>query len=199
MEQLRLFIAFELDSGLKLELARVQQDLSALLDPKIVRWVAPDNIHLTLQFLGNTNKSQVQPITSALEQCAAAVSAFELQARGLGCFPNLGRPNNLWVGLQGELKPAALLSQKLECELVALGFPAADRGFTPHLTLGRIKREASSADRERIGSSVSKYTVGTLGTIHADAIHLISSDLRPSGPVYTKLATTRLKPSEPSR
>lgn len=192
-DSLRLFIAIELNDALRAELKRAQRQLQdecsrTFVAQNIVRWVAPQNIHLTLKFLGNSKRAQIPLLQDALAQVAARLAPFDLTARGLGCFPNARRPNNIWVGLEGELKAAALLTQQIEAECARLNIARDERGFTPHLTLGRVKREASQSARAAIGEIVKNFPATTFGTIHADAIYLIASDLQPDGPLYTTIA-----------
>ncbi len=193
---LRLFIAIELNDALRTELKRVQKQLQdecwRVSVAKAIRWVAPQNIHLTLKFLGNCDHAQIPSLTTALERAAKHSAPFVLAARGLGCFPNARRPNNVWVGLEGDVNTAALLAQHIENETHALGFAREERGFTPHLTLGRVKREGSNHERATLGELIKNFPTTTYGTIRADAIHLIVSDLKPTGPIYTFLAQAKL-------
>src|SRR4029079_9758928 len=126
--------------------------------------------------------SLIPALTEMLDRVANEFTTFDIMARELGCFPNLHRPNNIWVVLKGALQTTALLSQRIETECAALGFPRDERGMTPHLTLGRVKQETPRAERAASGALVQRYPLTTFGTIHADAVHLISSDLRPAGP-----------------
>ncbi len=186
-ESLRLFIAHKLNDALRDDLKRAQKQLQDERAMQNVRWVAPQNIHLTLKFLGNSNRAQIPALTTALERAAKNIAPFELTARGLGCFPNTRRPNIVWVGLEGDLETAALLARHIEKECGALGFARDDRGFTPHLTLGRVKREASNAEPAAIGEIVKNFPLKTFGVIRADALHLIASELRANGPLYTTM------------
>lgn len=192
MRELRLFIALELNDALRLELKRLQRQLQDERALAKVRWVAPENIHLTLKFLGNVPESLVPALSKALARAAVTVRPFELTARGLGCFPNTRRPNNIWVGLEGAVDSATLLARRVESECAALGFAPDQRGFTLHLTLARIKREASPGERAAIGEGITGIPGITLGTIRANAVHLISSDLQPTGPIYSMLARVPL-------
>ncbi|MBI4674307.1 MAG: RNA 2',3'-cyclic phosphodiesterase [Chloroflexi bacterium] len=193
MEQLRLFIAIELDDALRGALKRAQKQIEdecnrVLVAKNGVRWVAPENIHLTLKFLGNAKRAQIPTLQNVLERAAQSTAPFELYARGVGCFPNAHRPNNVWVGLEGDVERAALLTQRIEAECAAVGFAREARGFTPHLTLGRVKRDASNSERAALGAMIKNKPPESYGVIHARAVYLIASDLRPSGPVYTVLA-----------
>lgn len=192
MEQLRLFIAVELNDALRGELKRAQTQLQNELGGKIVRWVAPHNIHLTLKFLGNCARAQIPHLTDALARAANHCAPFVLVARGLGCFPNARRPNVIWVGLDGEIQAAALLAQTIEAECARLDFARDARGLTPHLTLGRVRRETSLVERAALGAHIAQFPPTLLGEIRANAVHLIASDLKPSGPVYSILASQEL-------
>lgn len=197
MEQVRLFIAIELDDALRAALKRAQTRLQDdktrdIVAREIVRWVAPQNIHLTLKFLGNAKALQVDELRRALERVARDSAPLHFTARGLGCFPNTRRPNNVWIGLEGDLERAALLVQRIDDECAALGFAREPRGFTPHLTLGRVKREASSSQRAALGEWIKNFPRETYGEIRADSIALIASDLQPRGPVYTILSASPL-------
>lgn len=189
MQALRLFIAIELDDALRAALKRAQMQLqdeknNGTVAKQTVRWVAPHNIHLTLKFLGNASPSQIPALQNALTRIAEHTAPFILHARGLGCFPNARRPNNVWVGLEGDIARAALLARQIDDACAALGFARDERSFTPHLTLGRVKRDATNAQRAALGEHIAKCATETYGEIHARSIALISSDLRPDGPVY---------------
>lgn len=196
MASLRLFIAIELDDALRAEIEtlerRLENELRARSVARAVRWVAPQNIHLTLKFLGNTDAARVPALVQALGRATMAIEPFELTARGLGCFPNPRRPNNVWVGLTGGTASAAWLARRIEDEFAALGAARDPHGLAPHLTLARVHREASPADRAAIGELVQSFPVPTLGILRVDSIALLASDLRPGGPVYTTLARQEL-------
>lgn len=190
---LRLFIAIEPDDALGVELRRLENALRAAPATRIVRWVDPKNIHLTLKFLGNVEGERVAALTAALERAAAGLAPFALSVRGLGAFPHLGRPNNIWVGLEGNVPAAALLARRIEDECAGEGLVRDEHGFNPHLTLGRLNRGATNAERAAVGRVLTAVPKATYGTIHATAVQLISSDLYPTGPVYNTLAEIRLR------
>lgn len=189
---LRLFIAIELSDVLRAELKRaqkqIQDEFARVSVSHRIRWAAPQNIHLTLRFLGNSNRTHVPALQDALTQVATRFAPIELSARGLGCFPNARRPNTIWCGLDGDTNTTALLAQQIETATCALGFARDERGFTPHLTIGRIERKATNAERAAMGEIVKNFPAQTFGSVRADAIYLIASDLRPQGPLYTILS-----------
>jgi 2'-5' RNA ligase len=192
-ETLRLFIAIGLDDALRDALRRAQKQLQDERAMHFVRWVAPQNIHLTLKFLGNQDRALAPALTAALQRAAVQRAPFELNVRGFGCYPNTRRPNVLWVGLEGALQATALLAQAIEDQCAALGIARDERAFSPHLTLGRVNRETPHAARAEIGTRIAKAPNESLGIIRANAVDLIASALRPSGPVYTTLAEVRLE------
>ncbi len=190
---LRVFVAIELDPRVRAQLKQFERQLQTDSAASAVRWVAPQNMHLTLKFLGNVERARLDTTQGALARAAAGIPPFELVARGLDCFPNTRRQNNLWIELEGDVETAALLARRIEDEFAALGFPREARGFTPHLTLGRVKHDASLRARAAVGELAKTTVLASQILIRVDAIHLVRSDLQPGGPVYSLLYTERLK------
>jgi len=186
----RAFIAIELDRPMQDELARFERRLQDDPAGRFVRWVVPQNIHLTLKFLGNIQSEVVPRLADVLTDAVRQFTPFELQTQNVGAFPNLHRPNNIWVGLAGDTRQTALLTRAVEDACAGLGLPRDDRGFTPHLTLGRLKREVSSGERTAVGKLIQAHSINSL-VVRVDHIALISSDLRSGGPIYSRLALLR--------
>ncbi len=184
---LRTFIALELDDGLKSALTGMQDRLKRRVSAGAVRWVRPDGIHLTLKFLGDTPADRLPAIQSALAEAAAGATPFVVQAEGLGCFPNLRRPRVVWVGLSEPTGALQRLRDAVEAQVAPLGFPTEGRAFSPHLTLGRVQRRASTSEAAEVGEVVRSAQVGLVGQIQATRVYFIKSDLRPTGAVYTTL------------
>ena len=196
MQTLRTFIAIELDQELKATLADIQARLRGVVPPRAVRWVQLEGIHLTLKFLGDTPLDKVEQVKSALVQAAGQIPAFTVTVGGVGCFPDARRPRVVWVGVQEPSGSLARLWQAVESHVAPLGFPIERRPFSPHLTLGRVQRYASSAEVRDIGQSVTALAAEMAG-VHDDmavgTVAYIKSDLRPTGAVYTTLAEARLQ------
>lgn len=192
-QELRLFVALELPAPILDALAQTQDALQAQMPRRAVRWVRGEGIHLTLKFLGETPARQREPIAAAVAAACAGHGPLTLRAAGLGCFPNPARPRVVWVGLEGDLAALGALQRAVESALEPLGFRPEGRPFSPHLTLGRVRDDVSSADVKAAGQVVAAATVGTLGEWTADAVSLMRSDLRREGAVYTCLAATPLK------
>ncbi|MFN8482608.1 MAG: RNA 2',3'-cyclic phosphodiesterase [Anaerolineae bacterium] len=189
---IRTFIAVELPPDIRAALARTQASLKADLPMRSLRWVNPDSIHVTLKFLGDVLPSQMPAITEALGGVVPRHAAFSVAVAGLGAFPNLSRPNVIWVGLDGQLAPLQKLRDDIEAVIAPLGFPTERRPFQPHLTLVRIK-DAPSADLKLIGDAVRRAEARRLGQIAVREVALMQSELRREGAVYTQLAAFALR------
>ena len=181
------FIALELPPPVISLLHKVQQDLKRL---KIrARWVRPENIHLTLKFLGDINPDHLDKIGDAMAGAAIEFPPVTLTVRGIGVFPGIKRPRVIWVGLGGDIRSLLALQSRLEQELAGAQFPKDKRSFKAHLTLGRIKQPVNPAViRQMIG----EYASLTSDEFTWDQVFLFKSDLKPSGAVYSKLKQTNL-------
>jgi len=189
MSVIRAFIAIELPAAIQDQLRKV----IFLLTPGtgMVRWVPPENIHLTLKFLGDVESTKIQPLQSALRQEVGRCQSFEIRISGLGAFPNTHRPRVLWTGVQAPAELAAL-AQAVESATVPLGFPTEDRPFSPHLTLGRVSQHASPDEVTAIGALIAKTVIGELGKAWVENLTLFRSDLRPTGAIYSAIDHPKL-------
>ena len=138
-QTVRSFIAIELPAAVISLLDNVQQELKVLRLK--ARWVRPQNIHLTLKFLGNIDSGEIEKIGRAMVDAAGDSAPFTLTIGGIGFFPDIKRPRVIWVGLDGA-KPALFnLQRNLADRLAIAGFPKEERSFKAHLTLGRIRQQ----------------------------------------------------------
>ncbi len=190
---LRTFIAIELDQEVRDALGRVQGKFKRQAPDGSVKWVNPEAIHLTLKFLGDTPVSKISRVADALAAACQGIGPFDVSFEGRGCFPNIRRPRVIWVAVR-DLSGSSLtrLQVAVEQKVSPLGFPTEERGFSPHLTLGRVARNASPQAEAAIGQMVEKSVVEQIATQRVAAVHFIKSDLRPTGPVYNQLATVVL-------
>ncbi|NTV62244.1 MAG: RNA 2',3'-cyclic phosphodiesterase [Oscillochloris sp.] len=180
---MRLFIAIDLPAPVRAALAEVQARLRR--HDLAVRWAAIEGMHLTLQFLGETEAQLLPDLRAALARIPPP--SFTLRLSGLGTFPNPTRPRVLWVGLGNDLAPLDELQQAVLDATRPLGFAPEARAFSPHLTLGRTRQEASSAQIQAIASAVHN-TAPPVATIWlADQARLFQSTSTPNGMVYTIL------------
>ena len=191
MEQIRSFIAIELPDDLKLALAQLQERLKAGKQLG-VKWVDPYGIHLTLKFLGNIDIDRVSAITKAIETAVQGISPFHLEVKDLGAFPNLRRFQVVWVGVSGEVEKLGQLQQRIESKLTPLGFTAEARPFTPHLTLARLRNQASLDERQRLGHLIASTKFEVVYSIEVEAINLIKSQLTGEGAIYSRISSLKL-------
>ncbi len=191
-DAIRAFIAIPLPEALLRQLTTLQHQLEQKMPPRSVRWVRSEGIHLTLKFLGDTGREQLVQIEAALVEVARGGPPSTFTVGGVGCFPNASRPRVVWVGVQEPTRRLAALQDAIEEAMVPLGFPREGRGFSPHLTLGRVQQHASRSDVAHIGKVVSAARVGQLAAVAADHFTLIRSVLKPSGAEYNTLAEFKL-------
>ncbi|MEI6127408.1 MAG: RNA 2',3'-cyclic phosphodiesterase [Pseudomonadota bacterium] len=186
METLRTFIALELPEQVKEKLARLQQKF--MDSTSGVRWVKPDNIHLTLKFLGSTRVKKVEEVSMILDRIAQGVSPFVLNVGGIGAFPNPKNPKVIWAGIQANAC-CAHFQERLETALAAAGFSREDRPFSPHLTIGRLK---DGRMRKELGSLLEEFSNEHIGRFEASHVVFFRSDLEPAGPVYARIKDIEL-------
>lgn len=190
---LRLFIAIDLPSSVQVALEGVQNDLAAQVPRRTVRWTNLNSIHLTLKFLGDTPQQRVDALSAALRQAAANVKAFTLNAGQPGVFPNPKRARIVWVSVGGERAALDALYEAVEQHVTALGFEPEGRAFNPHLTIGRVARQARNDERAQVGEIVSAYAGDELASWTVSSVNLIRSQLKPGGAVYTRLSEIPLE------
>jgi 2'-5' RNA ligase len=154
-----------------------------------VAWVAPDNFHLTLKFLGPVDSGRIAALTETVSSAAAAFAPFKLELGGLGAYPSPARPRVLWAGLATGAAPAAALAARIDEAAAALDFKREARAFSPHVTLGRVRQPHA---QPRLGEALAATRV--VGTVEVARVSLMRSDLSPRGARYTELATARLGP-----
>ncbi len=191
-ELLRTFIAVELDESLRQSLVTLQNRLKKQTPAGSVKWVAPDGMHLTLKFLGDTPPQRIPDIRAALRDACATFPPFELAFEGRGCFPNFHKPRVVWVAVRAPGNALMRLQRAVEDHIASLGWPSEARGFTPHLTLGRVSRNADARAAATVGAAVENLIVEELGRQRVERVNLIRSDLRPTGAVYTTLDAVAL-------
>jgi RNA 2',3'-cyclic 3'-phosphodiesterase len=184
---LRTFIAIELNESLRIALQSVQDKLKRRVPPGSVKWVAPTGIHLTLKFLGDTPAGRVPDIEVALQGSCALFTPFAFSAEGRGCFPNFRRPRVVWVAVREKDRFLARLQEAVERTVAPLGWPTEERAFSPHLTLGRVAKDADGRTAAAVGEAVEQLVVEQIGLQTVTAVSLIQSDLRPTGAVYSRL------------
>lgn len=191
MSVIRAFIAIDLSPEIRRMLEQVTRQLKDQLAGVPIRWVPAENIHLTLMFLGDVSVKNLEILTKVLQNEVSSHHSFEFSVGGLGAFPNTRHARVLWVGVEA---PAELLSiqRGIETAVSRLGYAREDRPFSAHLTLGRVSRNAVSKDIHLISEVLEATKVGFLGAARVNAIHLLKSDLKPTGAVYSRVFSAAL-------
>jgi 2'-5' RNA ligase len=184
---IRSFLAIELPETIRRKIEEVQKELK--LSHADVRWVNPQNIHLTLKFFGNIDESRIDPIVKSLEGPIGANSPFSLSIRGMGSFPHLRNPRVIWMGLEEGKEVLVALQKGVDGELKKIGFEPEERDFHPHLTLGRAK---SNRGKDELVGRLEKHQEEEFGNFRVERVVLFESDLKPSGPIYTRLKELKL-------
>jgi 2'-5' RNA ligase len=192
MSVLRAFIAIELPKETQTAIQEQTVRLRGSLGEDLIRWVPMSNIHLNLKFLGDVVDTHVDFLKQMLAHEVESFSGFEIQIGGLGSFPTSKRPRVLWIGLHA---PAALASiqRNVESGSMRLGYQKEERPFRPHLTIGRVRQDLSSNDLRKITLGLESQQLGNIATGRVDSVHLFKSELKPTGPIYTKLFSAKLK------
>jgi len=188
---MRCFIAIDIDEQTRTALRHLQQELAAGADIKKsnVKWVEPNNIHLTLKFLGEIKDKQVLDVCEITGQVAAGHSGFDIDIEKVGYFG--GRTAKVvWVGAGAGSEKLAELQNDLELHLAKAGFAEDNRPFTAHLTLCRVRNPRAGA---KLAELLAAYKDFRLGVISADSVCVYQSQLTAKGPVYTLLGNYNLQ------
>jgi 2'-5' RNA ligase len=188
----RAFIAIQLSEGLKSQIGELRSQLRLRArELRGVSWVQPDGIHLTLRFLGEIEEAQVGALGRVIMDAAVGVAPFTLKIGGLGAFPSIQRAKVLWLGVNDESGCNALarLQAAIEHGIIDLGFAPEDRAFSPHLTLARIRERDAAM---QLASTLATERERLVGSMRAESVVLMRSQLRPDGAVYTPLVEVPL-------
>ena len=193
---MRLFIATPVSAEIRAILSTAVGRVRARLTRNPIRWVSPDNLHLTFRFLGETPETDVDPITKRLRGACANFSPLDVQVGGLGCFPNFAEPRVIWVGL-GNTSRLVKLHTAIQNATAEFGAKEASAHtterttFSPHLTVGRLK-DVSRSERRRVGRELEQQTMSNLGCWLIDRVVLMESQLTSAGPCYEELVSIAL-------
>ena len=184
---MRCFIAISLPDERKAEISGIQERLkTAGAD---VSWTRPEGMHLTLKFLGDLEEKIISKIERSLDMAVDGITTFTLSVSGVGIFPDMRRPRVIWIGLNEDGSNLIKLHKGVGEELRKIGFPAEERRFTPHITLGRLR---SNKNKDRLFELIEEEKTAELGSFKVSEVHLIKSELRPSGAIYTELYSVML-------
>jgi 2'-5' RNA ligase len=184
LEPLRSFIAFDIEEEAVLRnISNVQERL--IRTGASLRLIKPENIHITLRFLGDIPITQVDDIHQEMEKISFV--PFDIEIKGLGAFPNMRRIRVIWAGIHRGIDELRGIFYQLESGLRNLGFKPDPKGFSPHLTIARVK---SGRNRDQLTRLIREFEDYEFGLVKAQCLRLKRSVLTPQGPIYSVLRET---------
>ncbi len=187
-QTLRTFVAVEITAEIRDRAAELIRQLQSV--PADVKWVEPENLHLTLKFLGEVPLHETPRICEAVQRGAAKVDPFELEVRGAGAFPGAARPRTLWLGAGAGGEEMIVLHKHVEKALGKLGYRTERRRFHSHLTLGRVRRGGPGV--AELGELIQQQADFLAGRLKVQQLVVFSSQLDRSGPTYEALGRAKL-------
>lgn len=186
-ERVRSFVAVDLDEPtIREKITNVQHGLEETKAQ--LKLVDPGILHLTLRFLGEIPQATVDRIKEAMDE--VLFSPFELEFSGMGVFPNPNRINVVWIGMKKGLEELKQIFQQLEPKIRQLGISPDNKGFSPHLTVARVR---SAANRAALAEYVSSMRDAEFGKMPVNVVRLKKSTLTPKGPIYTTIHEVRAR------
>lgn len=189
MKRIRSFIAIPLAANIAGNAAKLIRKLSGLDDG--IKWVPPENLHLTLKFLGDVENVEIPQICDVLADICDEIKPFHLHVRGTGGFPNLEKPRVLYAGVDDPSGALVRMVAEIEVQLADLGFKPEPRDYRPHLTLGRPRSRSRQAGNEVL-EMLRENSEIEFGEMEVDAIEFIASFLDKGGPTYQVMDTIEL-------
>lgn len=184
----RTFVAVKLDPELSRKVGEIIEAFQAV--PSDVKWVEPQNLHLTLKFLGDVDATEIHRVCEMVAKAAAETPAFEFEVRGAGAFPSVSRPRTFWLGAGEGEREMVDLAKFLEKKLQKLGFAREGRKFQPHLTIGRLRRGGRTGGEW--SDLLRRYADVEVGRMAVAEVTVFSSTLTPAGPIYDPLGRAPL-------
>ncbi len=188
---LRTFVAVLIPSELKRTIAVVQKDLKKAAPG--IKWVEPENFHITLEFLGDTKLDAVDEIAGAIAGACRDLDPFIVEFGGVGAFPSARRPRVVWAGVTSGKRELTELAGRVEDALAPLGFAKEDKPFRAHITLGRVRYGRGVDD---LSSALEETAADRLGSFRVASVALMKSELRRECPIYSVLARVSLGETE---
>ena len=190
---MRLFVGVELDEAQRAACARAARDLQrdlGVLRRLTVRWIAEENLHITLCFLGELKEESAERVATALT-VPWNIEPFTLGLGSAGAFPPSGPPRIVWLGVNEGTRPLAEIYGELTTRLTPVGYAAERRPYHPHVTIGRVKEADGAASRKM--RDVLRQFAFNGGFRRVTSVTLFQSRLSPHGARYEALLRVPLK------
>jgi RNA 2',3'-cyclic 3'-phosphodiesterase len=183
-KKLRLFIALNLPEPVKDAIAKAQTELRGAIPKAPIRWTTRDQFHVTMKFLGGVDQETVPALTKALAAACAPFPPLRLRAENIGFFPNPRRPRVIWAGVHDREQELHSLQEAVQAAAQTFTIEEPENRFAGHVTLGRVK-EVARSDAEVLTKIATGFAGRFFGEWAASEIHLMQSELSPSGARYT--------------
>jgi RNA 2',3'-cyclic 3'-phosphodiesterase len=187
MTPIRTFIAIEIPEDIRNRIAVLQSGLKGLGGK--ITWVKPENMHLTMKFLGETEQHQVKNIFDKLDQAVSSINQFEIKFKEVGAFPNFRRPKVFWVGTEGDNSTLIEVANKIDQQMCEFGFRPENKRFSAHLTIGRVRDQKGIETVIKLLQQEENFSPGEFVVKH---VSFIKSELTRLGPIYTTLEQIKL-------
>lgn len=184
---MRTFIAVELDKDIRETIQHIQEHLKQLGGD--VKWVKPENAHLTLKFLGDVPLKKIDAVKEVFQNLAKTAKPIDTQITQLGAFPKLERPRVIWVGLKDDRKEIEQFAASLDHQLGQIGFRKEERAFQSHITIGRVR---SAKNLSLLSAAMKEYPLPADVKQSLSHVTLFKSTLTPHGPIYEVLDEIKL-------
>ena len=192
MARIRTFIAVDISKAIRDRVVALQETLARASSE--VKWVEPENLHVTLLFLGEVDAREVPDVCRVVADGCRDQAPFAMSVERVGCFGNPRRPRTLWVGVGAGTQELCALHDTLEPPLLELGcYRREERKYTPHITLGRVKSDRPS---DKLAAALHTHAGWKGGETLVRELLVMSSVLTPKGPEYTVLSRARLGAGE---
>jgi 2'-5' RNA ligase len=188
---IRTFIAVAVSQQVRQAAVNLVSRLQLSASADDVKWVAAENLHWTLQFLGNVDEREIPTVCDAVSTAVAELEPFDLEARGAGAFPSADRPRTLWIGAGQGDRAMTVLHSAIERRLKKRGFRGEERRFVPHITIGRAGRKGRP---QSLAVELSDFADYEGGMMLVDEVAVYASQLGPGGPTYEILGRAPLAP-----
>ena len=185
---IRTFVAVLIAENLKKNISEVQQQAKKLAPD--VKWVAPENLHVTLKFLGDLREDEIPDVCTAVEDAVRPFSAFDLSMSKLGVFPSPARARVVWVGIEEGREQLIELASGVDKRLTEMGFGKDDKPFKAHITIGRVKEGRHPG---KLIEGMADIDADDLGVQRVDSVVVMQSELLREGPIYSPLSVTKLE------
>ncbi len=186
-DSIRAFIAVDIHSEIRKELILLQSEFKKSLKGDI-SWVEPNNIHLTLRFLGQLDNTQLEEIKLIVQETAQNIKQFNMDLGVIGAFPDITEPRIIWVGINYGFNQLNEINAKLEDKLETINFTVGEKYFHPHLTIARVKSIGSEPSLKEVTDKIRPKQSSEI----VKKIIIYQSELTPQGALYTKLFETNL-------